>query len=82
MNLSDLVSTYERLIEDIHSFSRHIYDLSDEELDEFLVETARQSEYYEGTLSTLHEDAAQINAQLKVMLSLDPDLFCHRYPNQ
>ena len=73
MNLSDLVSTYERLIEDIHSFSRHIYDLSDEELDEFLVETARQSEYYEGTLSTLHEDAAQINSQLKIMLSLNHD---------
>ena len=82
MNLSDLVDTYERLIEDINSFNRHIFDLSDEEHDEFLVETARQSEYYEGTLATLHEDAAQINAQLKIMLSIDPDLFCHRYPNQ
>ena len=73
MNLSDLVSTYERLIEDINSFSRHINELSEEELDEFLVETARQSEYYEGTLSTLHEDAAQINGQLKIMLSLNHD---------
>ncbi len=74
MNLSDLVSTYERLIEDINSFNRHINELSEEELDEFLVETARQSEYYEGTLSTLHEDAAQIKSQLKIMLSIDPDV--------
>ena len=74
MNLSDLVSTYERLIEDINCFNGHIFNLSEEEHDEFLVETARQSDFYEGTLSTLHEDAAQINAQLKIMLSIDPDV--------
>ena len=74
MNLSDLVSTYERLIEDINCFNRHINDLSEEEHDEFLLETARQSEFYEGTLATLHEDAAQINGQLKILLAIDPDI--------
>ena len=74
MNLSDLVSTYERLIQDINFFNQHLNDLNEEEHDEFLVETARQSDYYEGTLSTIHEDAAQINGQLKILLGIDPDI--------
>jgi len=74
MNLSDLVDTYERLIEDINCFNQHLHDLNEEQHDEFLLETARQSDYYEGTLSTLHEDAAQINGQLKILLAIDPDV--------
>ena len=74
MNLSDLVSTYERLIEDINCFNRHINDLSEAEHDDFLLETARESDYYEGTLSTLHEDTTQINGQLKILLAIDPDI--------
>lgn len=74
MSLDDLVSTYEKLIEDINCFNRNIYGLSDEEHDEFLLETARTSDHYEGTLTTLGDDVAQIDGQLKILSGIDPDV--------